>query len=616
MPDNKEFPVLNTNFGTSPMHPLVILPNGSEGTNLGSGTIVSLLGEGGGALVYEIWNERLGVKRAAKLLKPSSTSSSRDRFESEIKITASLKHPNIIEIHSVGEWQGLPYIEMEKLEGSTLEKFIKTRGALPLEMACAIGIIILRALTFTHNHEYLVNGKKHRGILHRDLKPANIMLCDNGAVKLMDFGIARPVDAPRQTIEGSFSGSLPYVAPEQLLGEPIDERADVFSFGCVLYEMITGKETFGEKTLTRLVADRSKNNYIPITYFGIKMPPNLARLITNCLLQEKNRRIQSSTAALVQLEKIFERITSNTPEEVVKLFQSTFQQKQKIKLKKSPYVFQRVFAVTAIMIALGVLCFYFFELRQHHVFESRHTSRIIVPEQAPLSAPRATGPAPISAQAGVPIPPSLTSVSTKAPPKHLTHPVSGQKTTPAPRPAGIALLERLSVQYGTKDVGKIFEHEIENGNFTGGLALWDNLIPAQKNSSRLLLYKMRGLKGARNESGLGRFFNTTQVNDAEYYFTQAQFSFGHGRVEAALEQLKKVTSAPAELADKGDLERSAACLTARCRYKLFSTVSSEENRQAALESWGNVKYLFQKNQTDECYREASSYIRLLSNTQP
>jgi len=127
----------------------VVLPDGTRPVKMGSGVITGILGEGGMSVIYEIWNEQLGVKRAVKLLRPNSSKESRVRFEQEMKVTAQLDHPNIIDIHAVGEWNGLPYIEMEKVHGLSLEELIARQGALrvihieegdPLGKLCVVRI--------------------------------------------------------------------------------------------------------------------------------------------------------------------------------------------------------------------------------------------------------------------------------------------------------------------------------------------------------------------------------------------------------------------------------------------------------------------------------------------
>ena len=170
----------------------------SDSEMLGSGKVVGMLGYGGMAQVYKIWNEKLEVYRAVKIIKNSSITLLR-RFQTESKITAQLNHSGIVKIYDVGTWYGLPYIEMEYIEGITLEQLINTHSRLSFTISCAIGIQIARILQYAHNEQIDLYNASYKGIIHRDLKPANIMLSNSGEIKVLDFGIARPVEASLHT---------------------------------------------------------------------------------------------------------------------------------------------------------------------------------------------------------------------------------------------------------------------------------------------------------------------------------------------------------------------------------------------------------------------------------
>lgn len=246
---------------------------------MGSGVITGILGVGGMANVYEIWNAQLEVGRAVKLLHPNYTEDTRQRFQTEIKITAKLHHPNIIEIHAVGQWNSLPFIEMERIDGETLEKILADRGALPLEVCTSVALLIGSALQYAHNQEYVIYGHQYHGVIHRDLKPSNIMVPANGVVKLMDFGIARPTDASIHTTDGAILGTMQYLSPEQLEGKEADIRTDIYALGTVLYEMVTGVKAFPEHNVSKLMLSKIKNDYKSIDQYMLKIPPRLRRVI-------------------------------------------------------------------------------------------------------------------------------------------------------------------------------------------------------------------------------------------------------------------------------------------------------------------------------------------------
>ena len=216
----------------------------APGTILGHYEIVAPLGAGGMGEVYRASDRRLDRTVAIKILPASIAAdpASRQRFEREAKTISSLNHPNICVLHDIGHQDGLDFIVMECVEGESLAKRLE-KGSLPLEQALKIGAQIADALDKAHRS----------GIVHRDLKPGNIMLTPSGA-KLLDFGLAKqtsplaslatvPSASPQSplTQQGTIVGTFQYMSPEQVQGQELDGRSDIFSLGAVLYEMLTGK---------------------------------------------------------------------------------------------------------------------------------------------------------------------------------------------------------------------------------------------------------------------------------------------------------------------------------------------------------------------------------------
>ncbi len=210
------------------------------GQTLAHYTVEEQLGAGAMGVVYRASDTRLGRTVALKLLHDSL---SRDaeraaRFEREARLLASLNHPNIAGIHGFEECDGLAVLVLEYVPGATLAERLSRHGPLPLRVALAVGAQIADALEAAHE----------RGIIHRDLKPANIKITDGDTVKVLDFGLAKALEtAPRPaagealtleaTMSGVVLGTAPYMSPEQACGKPLDARTDIWSFGCVLYEM-------------------------------------------------------------------------------------------------------------------------------------------------------------------------------------------------------------------------------------------------------------------------------------------------------------------------------------------------------------------------------------------
>ncbi len=275
----------------------------TSGSRLGAYEIVSPQGAGGMGEVYKARDTRLDRLVAIKIL-PHHFSSSPDfheRFQREAKAIASLSHPNICALFDVGQQDGTDYLVMEFLQGDTLEQSL-AKGAMPLERALDIGIHIADALAAAHR----------AGIVHRDLKPGNIMLTRSG-VKLLDFGLAKAAAAsaggrsmltttpPGLTVEGTILGTFPYMAPEQLQGEEADQRSDIFAFGAVLYEMITGHRAFDGKSQASLIAAILDRQLPPVSLVQSLASPTLDRTVARCLAKNPDERWQSASDLAMSL---------------------------------------------------------------------------------------------------------------------------------------------------------------------------------------------------------------------------------------------------------------------------------------------------------------------------
>jgi serine/threonine protein kinase len=296
------------------------LPDGKQSIPLGSGVITGILGEGGMARVYKVWNQKLELYRAVKVIFPTENPELMERFETEIKITSKLHHPNIVETYVVGDWNGLPYIEMELVDGISLETLIEKSGKVPQIVCTAIGIQVASALAYAHTEEFLIYGRTYKGIIHRDLKPGNIMISKNGMVKLMDFGIARPSEVHLHTVSGYIVGTLPYLSPEQISESEIDHRSDIYSLGTIIYEALTGEKTFPQQTITNLMRMKVLHSYRKIDSFSIEIAPELIKTVERCLRYEKNKRFDSSKDLEQTLKGIFDLISEKPINTILKQY--------------------------------------------------------------------------------------------------------------------------------------------------------------------------------------------------------------------------------------------------------------------------------------------------------
>jgi serine/threonine-protein kinase len=265
------------------------------GAKLGPYQIQLRLGAGGMGEVYRAIDSRLGREVALKVLPPELAKDPEHltRFRREAKTLAQIDHPNIVTIYSVEEFDGVHFLTMQLVQGQTLSSLIPSRG-LPLERIVAIASELTDALAAAHE----------KGIMHRDLKPSNIMLTSTGHVKVLDFGLAKDVRAPASddatrtsssdTQTGMVMGTPAYMSPEQLSGRPLDQRTDIFSFGIVLHEMVTGVRPFSRRSRAELISAILRDDPPAVTRLRPELPPDLERILRRCLQKDPGHRIQTA----------------------------------------------------------------------------------------------------------------------------------------------------------------------------------------------------------------------------------------------------------------------------------------------------------------------------------
>jgi protein kinase-like protein len=270
----------------------------SAGSQLGPYRILDRLGAGGMAEVYRARDLRLDRDVAVKVLpEPFTQDANRlARFEREAKAVAALAHPNILVLYDFGTAEGVCYAVTELLEGETLRGRMAD-GPLGWRKAAEIGAAIADGLAAAHA----------KGIVHRDLKPANLFVTTDGRVKILDFGLARletrvvpsaetEVDGhnPADTQAGVVIGTVGYMSPEQIRGQAVDSRSDLFSLGCVLYEMIAGRRPFHAASASEVQAAILRDDPPPLAEYGRQVPPKMQRLIRRCLEKRPDERFQSA----------------------------------------------------------------------------------------------------------------------------------------------------------------------------------------------------------------------------------------------------------------------------------------------------------------------------------
>jgi serine/threonine protein kinase/Tfp pilus assembly protein PilF len=285
---------------------------------LGHFRILSLLGKGGMGEVYLAEDLKLHRKVALKLLPAEFTEQETRlrRFEQEARAASSLNHPNIITIYEIGEADQTRFIATEYIEGQTLRALLQ-QGLLPLNTVLDVAVQVASALSAAHE----------AGILHRDIKPENIMLRPDGLAKVLDFGLAKLAERPARslaadaaapasvkTASGVVMGTAHYMSPEQARGQEVDERTDIFSFGAVLYELLSGHPPFAGATPGDVIAALLKSEPAPLRSLAPEIPRELERIVTKALRKAREERYQTGKDLLMELKRLNRKLEARAEE--------------------------------------------------------------------------------------------------------------------------------------------------------------------------------------------------------------------------------------------------------------------------------------------------------------
>jgi serine/threonine protein kinase/tetratricopeptide (TPR) repeat protein len=260
--------------------------------------IVEELGKGGMGFVYKVFDTKIQEDVALKVLKPevAAHKDTITRFSNELKFARRITHKNVCRMHDINEAAGTHFITMEYVEGEDLKSVIKRLGKLKLGNVLSIALQVTDGLAEAHS----------LGIVHRDLKPQNIMIDKEGSAKIMDFGIARSEEHKGLTAEGMVIGTPDYMSPEQVDGKKADQRADIYSLGVILYEMVTGKVPFfGDTAFSVALKHKSEEPKDP-RQADPQLPEGMARAILRCMEKDRNRRYQSAEELLAVLMAVEE----------------------------------------------------------------------------------------------------------------------------------------------------------------------------------------------------------------------------------------------------------------------------------------------------------------------
>ena len=316
--------------------------------------ILEKLGGGGMGVVYKAEDTKLGRTVALKILPPERVAdpNRKRRFVQEARAASALNHPNIITIYDIDEAEGVHYIAMECVEGKTLDRLIARHG-LRVNEALKYAVQMAAALAKAHA----------AGIVHRDLKPTNVMVTDDGLVKVLDFGLAKLTEAAPTgdaetavtleptTEEGTIVGTVGYMSPEQAEGKAVDARSDIFSFGSVLYEMLTGQRAFQGETKVSTIAAILREEPKPLSQVVEGLPREVERIVKRCLRKDPAHRVQHMDDLNVALEELKEESSSGELADNAAVGAGLARPREG---KALPYKFAALAAIVVIAIGLAV----------------------------------------------------------------------------------------------------------------------------------------------------------------------------------------------------------------------------------------------------------------------
>lgn len=590
-----------------------LLPSGNSPVPLGSGKVTAIIGSGGMAKVYKIWNEKLEMFRAVKVLIPGHEEYI-NRFETEAKITAKLHHQNIVEIYNVGEHNKLPFLEMEFVDGESLELFIKKKGKLPDVVCSAIAVFIVRALSYAHNQQLLIYGKNYHGIIHRDLKPANIMISKNGELRLMDFGIARPIEASLHTIEGNIVGTIQYLSPEQMDGFSIDCRTDIYSFGAILYEMLTGTKAFPQDTITDLMKKKIINEYRKFTDFDFEIYSELASISQRCLQFNKQDRYCDAESLLNELEIVHKSIASDPPNKVLRDYLShpdsliISSRKTALKRFNKKNLLPGIWVLLSAALVISVISVYV------SIRKADYIPVLLLSEQAKAS----TVPLYVSTDCKknsdsvfsidfVPEQhsPAINLRTVKNPALNSQSKKLETYKKVLPEKSEFSQTESLNKKYPEKGLLDMGRNALDAGAFDDAiLAL--NSIENDHPAKQLLLLEAY-LKSGNTEKAAS-IVSREIIPDAQYYYLCGTYFEKTGKALQALEYYQQALTIPSSTRELNDIRNDALFNTAMLRNGQYRDNPTDITKFQALNAWNIVKKLYGNNPAHKRYIQAQEEL--------
>jgi serine/threonine protein kinase len=583
--DPDDTPEENTTFG-----PNFAMPE--AGQRIGPNRILEPIAEGGMANIYKVWHEGLEIIRALKILKPGFNEESKQRLQTEAKISAHLHHPNIVEIYGVNFWREMvPYLEMEFIDGFSLKDLMKYQKRVHFTFALSLGYFICNALHYAHSQVYTLYGKPYQGVIHRDIKPANILLSRSGIVKLADFGIAKPSEISLHTVGHKVMGTFSYLSPEQLKGEGLDRRCDIYSLGIVLYELITGVKAFPQKMLAELIQKKMANDFTPLSDFDIDIPKQLCGIIEKSTELKKEKRYATAPEFADDLIGVLKKITNKTPENIVSSYLKNPQGAPRIDRKKKSSMPLALFITAIALIAAAAAIMLFFFNQSGKPEQTKPKGENPKPTIAIGEEVKPGGPVVIGPKKEVP-------GSTAAFPQDTQKQIAKEEKPtrlPAPSPGDLAKAGLSAVHL------KNFKEATARLETAMKMQLPDTVRGA------VVIGLLESYLAVKNTPAALRLASGEFINDGYFHLLCGKTFMAAGKFERASESFGNAQTTPSRLYE--NILQESTYWWAKAQEGIFSMKPNAENRHNCTHAWQQYSRAFcgEKQNTAHC-EEALRHI--------
>jgi tetratricopeptide (TPR) repeat protein len=461
-------------------------------------------------------------------------------------------------------------MEMEHIDGLSLKDTMKYQKRMHFTFAVSIGYFVCQALHYAHNQVFTLYGKPYQGVIHRDIKPANILISRSGTVKLADFGIAKPSEISLHTVGHKVMGTFSYLSPEQLNGEALDRRCDIYSLGIVLYEIITGVKAFPQKNLNEIIQKKMLNEFKPLSTFDIDCPRQLCSIIEKSTELKKEKRYATAAEFAEDLTDLLRKFSDKTPEVIVTSYIENPEAAPKISRKKPTNVPLIAFISSAVFVVSVVLLLLFWP-EMHRKPES-------IKETSTPAALRGSASAPRDEFSELPLQ-GQSPAATASPAPSAENGKADRPAQPSivdPVKAGIAALR--AKRY--RDAVTLLEGARKK-------QLPDSLRPAV--AAGLLEAYVLSKKFQEAEKIASAEF----VNDGYFHLLCGKAFLALGKFDRAIESFGNAQTIPSTISKAGHATlHEATYLWAKTLDQKYLSKPNTENRRAALRAWQQFSKAF------------------------